>query len=116
MRVLDLLPVIGNEQDLVNTVLQFGIDHGGILADFFCVSSRYADIVCPAPFIGLKKHIHFDIPMLFQPMEIRKRKSINMVLDCNKEYSNINFDIFYATKADGDQDVFLNDDYRTISL
>lgn len=116
LRILDMLPVTGYEDVLTDTVLQFGLSHGAILADFFCASETYATQVCPAPFIPLNDHLPFDIPMLFQPIEWRERKSINMVLDVNPEFAELTFDTMYCTKADGDQDVFLNPDYETILI
>ncbi len=116
LRILEMMPVYGYEQDLAKAVLNFGRDHNAILADFFCVSKSYSDEICPLPFIGLSEHREYDVPMLFQPIEIRERKSINMVLDFNSEFKKISFEEFYATKGDGDQDQFINEDYKTASL
>jgi hypothetical protein len=116
LRILELMPGFGYEQDLTNAVLGFGYKHGAVLADYYCVSKEYCDQICTEPFIGLAEHRQHEIPMLFQPIEVRDRKSINMVLDCNKEWGHVSFDKFYATKGDGDQDQFVNEDYRTVSL
>jgi hypothetical protein len=116
LRVLELMPVMGYEKDLAHAVLGFGSDEGAILADFFCVSRQYCSEICPKPFIPLSEYRSYDVPTLFQPVEVRERKSINMVLDCSEQYKTVSFDDFYATKGDGDQDVFVNEDYRTVSL
>lgn len=116
LRILEMLPVRGYEEDLTRAVLSFGRDHGLILADFFCVSKKYCDEVCRSPFIGLSEHREYAVPMLFQPIEVRERKSINMVLDCNGEFKRVSFEEFYATKGDSDQDQSINEDYRTVSL
>ncbi len=116
MRVMDLLPAPGREEALVQAVLAFGRERGAILADFFCVSSRVASRLCPAPFLPRAVHEPYDIPRLFQPTERRSRKSINMVLDCDPEVGPVGFEDLYATKAEGDQDVYVNPDYRTVSL
>jgi hypothetical protein len=87
-----------------------------VLADFFCVSKGYCDEVCRPPFIGLSEHREYSVPMLFQPIEVRERKSMNMVLDCDSEFKKVSFEEFYATKGDGDQDQSINEDYRTASL
>lgn len=116
LRILEMLPVRGYEEDLTRAILNFGRDHDVILADFFCVSKNYCNEVCRPPFIGLSEHREYAIPMLFQPIEIRERKSINMVLDCNSEYKKASFKEFYATKGDSDQDQSINEDYKTVSL
>lgn len=116
LRVLELFPVQGYERDLVKAVISFGIDKGAVMSDFFCVSKRSCEEICPEPFVSLAEHREYQVPMLFQPIEVRERKSINMVLDCNEGLDDVSFNQFCATKGDGDQDVFVNPDYRTVSL
>ena len=116
LRIVDLLPILGQEEQLAQAVISFGQKHGAILADFFCASSEYAKCLCPLPFVALKDHISYDIPMLFRPIEIRERKSINMAMDTDKKFSSVTIEKLYATKADGTQDVCLNEDYKTILL
>jgi len=116
LRVLELFPVQGYESGLTEAVLKFANDQAAILADFFCVSGKYCDQICLAPFLSLSQHREFAIPMLFQPMEVRPRRSINMVLDRDPIYQTVGFDNFYATKGDGDQDIFVNQSYKTVSL
>ena len=116
LRILDMLPVPGCEHDLARAVITFGKKNGAILADYFCASAKYADCVCPEPFISFSEHVHYDIPMLFQPIEVRERKSINMVMDCSEKYKHMSFENFFATKADSDQDVYLNEDYKTVLI
>lgn len=114
-RIVDLMPVTGQENRLLDAVISFCNQEKIVFVDFYCISYTIAEIVCPKPFISLKEHKQFDIPMLFQPIEIRERKSINFVLNKN---INIPFDFndMYATKADSDQDVYLNTDYKTVLL
>jgi hypothetical protein len=116
LRILELFPVKGYEMEIALAVLRNAYEEGAILADFFCVSKKYCDLICPPPFLSLSEHREYDIPMLFQPLEIRKRKSINIVLDHNPSLRDISFEDFYATKGDGDQDQYVNEDYQTISL
>lgn len=113
LRILDMLPTPGFENDLTQAVINFGKDHQAILADFFCASSNYARQILPKYFLPIGQHIEYDIPMLFQPIEVRERKSINMVLDASKSSLDIRFHNFYTSKADAEQDVFLNPDYTT---
>lgn len=116
IRILDMLPAIGHVDNLVGTVLAFARENDAIMADFFCASTPFAQAVCPDPFISLKSHLPYDLPMLFQPVEWRERKSINMMLDANPEFKDLSFDSMYSTKADGDQDILLNEGYATVSL
>lgn len=114
-RIVDLLPVKGSESELLNSILSYCCELNVILVDFYCVSTKIANEICPFPFISLKQHRDYDIPMLFQPIELRKRKSINYVLN-NDSGVPFDFEDVYATKADGDQDVNLNVDYETVSI
>ncbi|MDK2954755.1 MAG: hypothetical protein PWQ57_251 [Desulfovibrionales bacterium] len=116
LRILDFLPCSGKEKELAVAVCAFGRKHRAILADFFCASSRYAQQLLTVPFLPLSFHSLYEVPMLFQPLEVRKRKSINMVWDFQKHFGELGFDDFYATKADGDQDVFINPEYSTVSF
>ena len=53
--------------------------------------------------------------MLFQPVERRERKSINLVTN----FDMCNFEKrlgIYATKGDSDQDVFVNLEYETLII
>jgi hypothetical protein len=116
LRILDFLPVRGFESELTDAVLSFGREHGAVLADFFCSSFTFAEQICPSPFVPLSIHSALNIPRLFQPLEVRERKSINMVMDANEEHKTVDFESIYTTKADGDQDVWVNDNYTTIKL
>ncbi len=115
-RILEMFPVQGHEPELVQAVLAFAIENGCVMADFFCGSGTLAAEVCPAPFVSLKVHREHAVPMRFQPIEHRARCSINMVLDLDEPYRHVTFDDLYVTKGDGDQDVHVNPEYRTISV
>lgn len=115
LRVLELLPVGGCESALAEAVVAFAADNGAIVADFFCAASGASSQLCPGPFIPLAKHRAYDIPMLFQPMEVRERKSINLVYDVSPGMPSKMMADYYATKGDGDQDVQVNHDYVTVS-
>lgn len=109
LRILELFPGRRHEKDLVMAVLKFGFDQGVIMADFFCVSKKYCDEICPSPFIPFSEHRQYEIPMLFHPIEVRETMSINMILDHNITGDAVSFDNFYATKGDSDRDVFIKD-------
>ncbi|MDQ7822768.1 MAG: hypothetical protein RDV48_08255 [Candidatus Eremiobacteraeota bacterium] len=113
VRVLDILPSRGFEEDLAIAIITFGKKNNAVLVDFFCVSSKYARELCPFPYLGLDEHISYDIPMLFQPIEVRERKSINFAIDMPSCPKGFDLKSFYATKSDAEQDVALNDDYKT---
>jgi len=115
VRIVDIMPVKGKEKLLQDAIFSYCYKMNIVFVDFYCVSYSIAKKICPEPFISIEQHKEFDIPMLFQPIEIRKRKSINFVLNNN---SNIIFDFedIYATKADSDQDIYLNTDYKTVLL
>lgn len=114
-RIVDLMPVKDQEQKLLNAIITFCYQREIIFIDFYCISYKIAKTICPKPFISLNEHKQYNIPMLFQPIEIRERKSINFVLNKNIDLS-FSFDDIYATKADSDQDVYLNTDYKTVLL
>ncbi len=115
-RILEMFPVQGHEPELVKAVLAFASEEGCVMADFFCGSSALAAAICPEPFVSLKVHREYFIPMRFQPIEIRARRSINMVLDLDEPHRHVTFDDLYVTKGDGDQDVYVNPEYKTISV
>ena len=106
MRILDFLPTLGSENALTEAVLSYGRDKGAILADFLCASSSAADAICGKPLISLNVHSKFKIPYLFQPIETRKSNSFNMVFDRDDAYRDLNPAKLYATKADGELDIF----------
>ncbi len=114
-RIVDLMPVKGSESALIESIISFCLENDIIFIDFYCISYSISEEICPRPFISIKEHKKYDIPMLFQPMEIRERKSLNFVFNNNIDIEIIDEDI-YATKADSDQDVFLNPDYKTVLL
>lgn len=114
-RIVDLMPVKDHEHKLLDAILSFCYEAGVVFIDFYCISYKIAETVCPKPFVSLTEHKIYDIPMLFQPIEIRERKSINFVLSRNID-AFFSFEDMYATKADSDQDVYLNTDYKTVLL
>jgi len=114
-RIVDLMPLKGHEQTLLDAIITFCHQNDVIFADFYCISYTVAERICPEPFISIRNHRQYDIPMLFQPLELRERRSINFVLNNNTD-TPFCFDDIYATKADSDQDVYLNADYKTVLL
>lgn len=112
-RILDFFPTIGNERRLLNTILNYSYFNKSLLIDFFCVSTKLSKKFEITPFLNLAEHRKFNIPRLFQPLEIRNRKSINLVYNISNK--KIDFDIsdLYSTKSDGDQDVKVNLEYKT---
>jgi len=117
VRILDLLPTFGNEKKLLSAIIQYCKDKKAILADFFCVSKTLKSKIDMSPFVSLEEHRKYQIPRLFQPIEIRDRQSINFVYKIlNSKISNNVIDNFYATKGDGDQDIKVNKEYKTVIL
>lgn len=112
-RIMDVFPIKGFEKELIDVIISFCIREKSLLADFFCVSKHFCQELFQEPFIGLDSHRVMNIPRLFQPIDQRERKSINLAYKIMNKDMNYNIDYFYATKAEGDQDVKVNIDYHT---
>lgn len=113
MRLLDWFPS-QDPQNLLQALLSFASKREIAFIDFFNVTQSLDDELTTLGFLKAEDHLHLDIPRLFQPMERRKRKSINYVASSNvSSIHNNDLSYLYATKSDGDQDVFVHADYKT---
>jgi hypothetical protein len=101
LRVMDLMPKTGHEKDLIKLVLNFAKQKKCILADFFC-THKYISKICMYPFISFNKHKKYNIPYLFNPVEIRENKSFNLYIS---NFMN-NYKDLYCTKSDGETELF----------
>ena len=105
LRILDLMPANGFEEDLQTVVLNFAKNNNCIFADFFCSHESKIDEICFKPFVNFEDHKNFDIPFRLQPPESIKRKSFNLFLNFNNKNKKL-IDKFYSTKTDGEMDLF----------
>ena len=107
LRILDLLPTNGNEDDLQKIVLEFAKKNKCIVADFFCSSSSVINKICFKPFLDFNDHKEYKIPHRLQPIEITEKNSFNLFLDLDSDLS-VDSDELYSTKTDGEGDLFLD--------
>ena len=115
LRIMDLLPARGFEQDLQNMVLNFAKDNNCILVDFFCSFEKKINEICSQPFVDFADHKNFNIPYRFQPPEVIEKKSFNLFINFNFDH-NLLANEFYTTKTDGEMDLYFDQSGQAVLL
>lgn len=114
-RILEFLPCEGMEQELFEEMILHMRDNDILFADFFCGNPHTFNFQEKS--IKPKNELIKRIPRLFSPMEVRDRWSLNALLGKNlkrkDELPQISISDLYFTKAEGNQDVFVNKEYFT---
>jgi hypothetical protein len=105
LRITDLIApeTIGERDALLAAVHEFGRQHEMVFADFFCTYAPLMEDLAARGWLLNRDHDRFQFPRLFQPLEHRYRRGINMAVRV-RPAAGIGFDQMYFTKSDGDQD------------
>jgi hypothetical protein len=101
LRIMDLMPKAGHEKDLIELALNYAKNKNCILADFFC-THKYISKICMHPFVDFNEHKKYNIPYLFNPVEIRENKSFNLYISKQRN----SYKDLYCTKSDGESQLF----------
>jgi hypothetical protein len=101
LRIMDLMPKADYEKDLIELVLNYARNKNCILADFFCTHKNISKI-CMYPFVDFNVHKKYNIPYLFNPLEIRENKSFNLYISKQRN----SYKDLYCTKSDGESQLF----------
>ncbi len=106
-RIVDFVSGDGAELFALEKAIEFCKGKGADLVDFFFSGDFHAGSLGKAGFVEAKREPFEAIPMLFSPID-RERKNINFAFKAvNRKLLDErvnNFDNWYITKADGDQD------------
>lgn len=109
-RVLEMFAEAEMLGKLLQSVLEYARGQGCLIADYFTTSSPEAmAIETVAGEIGIEFHRNPALPFMFQPMEMGKRNSINLIISAGgraPKYPDMS--AFHATKADANQDILRN--------